>query len=788
MTSFARMKKSPGSATLRNFRKWENRLVLLDAILDTKPFLKKVAYTKIRQFASEALAYEINDMRGIHNEAKRYTLLLCLLFQTQINTRDELIEMFLRRMKRVHNTAQENLKNLQDKHREMEEELIAVFGQVLQHAKIVETNEVLGEKVRELLEARGGVEAIDTRFNMVTAYHHNNYFPLLWPVHKSNRAVIFRVLDSIEICSSTQDVTLLRALDFIRKHRNTRKDLLPPEIGLQFTTQRWVSLIQKKTHFGILYDRRSLEVCVFIHLAEALQSGDLYVENSGVYSDHRKQLEPWSECLKRLPDYCQELGLPDTASEFVKSLRQQLTTVANKIDKGFPKNSELTIDSDGTPHLKRQKVSVLPKGLDEFKDQVYGRMPERNLLDILRNVQHWSNYSRCFSPPAGTDAKLSDPHSSYLYTVFGFGCNLGASQTARHAPKNIHRQTLRRVNTQHINATKLEAASNKVISEYARFELPEFWGKSNVVIADGTQTELRKNNLLGEQHIRYDGFGGIAYHHISGEYIALFSHFISCGVWEAVYILDALILNQSVYQPDTLHADTQGQSEPVFGLAYLLGIKLYPRMRTWNDVAFYRPDGNAKYEHIDKIFKKTINWELIETHWQDLMQVVLSIQAGKVLSSMLLRRLNGHNRRNKLYRAFRELGRVMRTLFLLRYISEEDLRHTIRAETTKVESYNNFQDWISFGGEIIKSGDPVEQAKQIKYANLIANSIMLHNVSDLTGILNEMASEGIVITKELVSCLSPYIREHIRRFGRYDVDMTERPPDLDPRPVPIDEQ
>ncbi|NOI26770.1 Tn3 family transposase [Vibrio mediterranei] len=211
-------------------------------------------------------------------------------------------------------------------------------------------------------------------------------------------------------------------------------------------------------------------------------------------------------------------------------------------------------------------------------------------------------------------------------------------------------------------------------------------------------------------------------------------------------------------------------------------------MRTWNGVAFYRPNGNAKYEHIDKIFKKTINWELIETHWQDLMQVVLSIQAGKVLPSMLLRRLNSHNRRNKLYRAFRELGRVMRTLFLLRYISEEDLRHTIRAETTKVESYNNFQDWISFGGEIIKSGDPVEQAKQIKYANLIANSIMLHNVSDLTGVLNEMASEGIVITKELVSCLSPYIREHIRRFGRYDVDMTERPPDLDPRPVPVDEQ
>ena len=167
------------------------------------------------------------------------------------------------------------------------------------------------------------------------------------------------------------------------------------------------------------------------------------------------------------------------------------------------------------------------------------------------------------------------------------------------------------------------------------------------------------------------------------------------------------------------------------------------------------------------------------------MQVVLSIQAGKALPSMLLRKLNSHNRRNKLYRAFRELGCVTRTLFLLRYTSEADLRHTIRAETTKIESYNDFLDWVSFGGQIIKSGDPVEQTKLIKYTNLVANSIMLQNVVDLTNTLAQMASEGYTITKELVACLSPYIRDQIRRFGKYDVDMEEHPPRLDPKSVPI---
>ncbi|MBI3605666.1 MAG: Tn3 family transposase [Nitrospirae bacterium] len=34
-----------------------------------------------------------------------------------------------------------------------------------------------------------------------------------------------------------------------------------------------------------------------------------------------------------------------------------------------------------------------------------------------------------------------------------------------------------------------------------------------------------------------------------------------------------------------------------------------------------------------------INWKLIETHWEDMMQVVLSIKMGKISSSVLLRKL-----------------------------------------------------------------------------------------------------------------------------------------------------
>ncbi|MGI9289534.1 MAG: transposase [Pseudomonadales bacterium] len=349
----------------------------------------------------------------------------------------------------------------------------------------------------------------------------------------------------------------------------------------------------------------------------------------------------------------------------------------------------------------------------------------------------------------------------------------------------MDRQTLGRINAQHINSEKLEAALRDLINEYARFHLPEFWGKGQAAITDGTHIELTENTLLGERHVRYGGYGGIAYHHISDNYVALFCNFIACGVWEAVYLFDGLVQNISEIQPDTLHADTQGQSEPVFGLAHVLGIKLFPRMRNWSDVTFYRPTKETKYAHIDGLFTDTIDWNLIERHWQDIMQIVISIQAGKVLPSMILRRLGSRNRKNKLYRALRELGRVERTIFLLRYISEHEFRFGIRAETTKIESFHSFLDWIAFGGSIIKSGDPVEQTKRMKYMDVVANAIMLQNVVDLTEVLNSMAEDGITITPELLGGLSPYMREHILRFGQWMLNMEDKPPPLRPRTVPV---
>jgi len=77
-------------------------------------------------------------------------------------------------------------------------------------------------------------------------------------------------------------------------------------------------------------------------------------------------------------------------------------------------------------------------GLKVFEETIRSKMPERHLLDILKYTDVWTEYTRNFGPPSGSELKLSDSIRRYLLTIFGYGCNLGPSQTARHVPSMIN--------------------------------------------------------------------------------------------------------------------------------------------------------------------------------------------------------------------------------------------------------------------------------------------------------------------------------------------------------------
>jgi TnpA family transposase len=216
-------------------------------------------------------------------------------------------------------------------------------------------------------------------------------------------------------------------------------------------------------------------------------------------------------------------------------------------------------------------------------------------------------------------------------------------------------------------------------------------------------------------------------------------------------------------------------------LAYLLDIELMPRIRSWQDLHLFRPGAGVRYTHIDSLFTAIIDWELIEAHLPDMLRDALSIRAGRLLPSAILRRLATYSRKNRLYFAFRELGRAIRTDFLLRYLSLIELRRVIQAATNKSEHFNRYAQWVSFGSSgltAVVARD--EQRKMIKYNHLVANLLIFHTAVGMTRVLDDLTAEGYgpAITAEALAGTSPYLTEHLNRFGSYVLDLSTPPPPL----------
>ena len=252
-TPFNRLKQAPGPATPKTIRLWVERLEWLRRTVDPDLALEGIAHTKLRQFAAEAAAMEVSDLLDVAHPGRRHTLLLALLRQARMRCRDELVEMMLRRIWRTQALAKEQLEALQDQHRDIEEALIGVFGQVLETAQAQDTDAAFGSRVRAVLSEQGGVDALAAQCETVSAWHRGNDLPLLWPIHARHRAVLFRLVDLLDIRSATQDRSLLDAWTVVNTHRHARRPDVQADIDLGFASQRWRSFVVR---------RRSTEIVV----------------------------------------------------------------------------------------------------------------------------------------------------------------------------------------------------------------------------------------------------------------------------------------------------------------------------------------------------------------------------------------------------------------------------------------------------------------------------------------------------------------------------------------------
>ena len=115
----------------------------------------------------------------------------------------------------------------------------------------------------------------------------------------------------------------------------------------------------------------------------------------------------------------------------------------------------------------------------------------------------------------------------------------------------------------------------------------------------------------------------------------------------------------------------------------------------------------------------------------------------------------------------------------MQYLRDDELRSTIQGTTNKNESFNGFIKWISFGGNELRENNRADQRKIIKYNHLVANCLIFYNVYSISLILNEYVNnDGYKLTDEILSGLSPYITQHINRFGKYELDLDRKPNEI----------
>jgi len=755
--------------------------------------LADVPAVRVQHLAAEARTLDAARMMALE-PSKRVTLAAALLAVQTARARDDLGTMVVRQMQHIHAQGKKALARYREEEAPRADalvgtlrDLVAAHGQEGTAAeRFAAMDAVIGQRGERL------VEECDAHL----AQAGNNYYAFLWRYYRSHRATLFTLLSALTLRSTTQETGVEEALRFLRDNTRRSGPWLPivrvthtpggerqttPLVDLSWIPDGWWRLVtgeRTRARLPERVDRRHFEVCVFSQVLWDLKSGDLCIVGSAEFADHTRQLIPWAEYERKVAAYGAMLGLPVDGAAFVAHVRDGLEETARATDRAFPTNKAVRLEK-GELILTRSEPRPEPESLPELQALLATQMPPLGILDALTETAHWLGWPRFFGPISGHDAKLDDPFARYLATVFCYGCQIGPAQLARSLEGYDRRQVLW-INQRHITEEDLDRAIACVVAAYHQFSLPHCWGAPGRVAADGTQWELYENNLLSERHIRYGDYGGIGYYHIAGTYIARFSHFMSCGALEGLYILDPFFATADEGLPDALHSDTHGQSATIFGLAYLLGIQLMPRIRGWKGLTWCRPRPESHYEHIDALFSDTVDWDLIATHLPDMLRVALSIREGRLTPSTILRRLGTYSRKNRLYHAFWELGRVVRTQFLLQYMADADLRTTIQAALNKNESFNNFVQWVAFGGGgVITENDRLDQRKSVKYTHLVANCLIFSTVAHLSRTLTRLHNEGYVLDPAAVAALSPYMTPHLNRLGRYTLDVLRVPQPLE---------
>jgi TnpA family transposase len=121
------------------------------------------------------------------------------------------------------------------------------------------------------------------------------------------------------------------------------------------------------------------------------------------------------------------------------------------------------------------------------------------------------------------------------------------------------------------------------------------------------------------------------------------------------------------------------KSEIAFGFCRLLGFQLMPRLKNIYEQKLCLVDAAdaEQYPKLRLILSRAINWDLIRQQYDQMVKYATALRLGTAETEAILRRFTRTGLQHPTYRAFLELGKAVKTIFLCRYLSSEALRREI---------------------------------------------------------------------------------------------------------------
>ena len=180
--------------------------------------------------------------------------------------------------------------------------------------------------------------------------------------------------------------------------------------------------------------------------------------------------------------------------------------------------------------------------------------------------------------------------------------------------------------------------------------------------------------------------------------LAQVAHYSLALTREAAYVIDGLMEN-SVVKSEIHSTDTDGYSEVIFGVTHFLSIFSAPRIKGIKHQVLSMFPAGYKVRYRGKGYKilptHVINVKIIKEFYDEILRFMATIKLKRSTASQLLSRLNSYSTQHKLYQALKEFGKIIKSIFILKYLDDVKLRQSIEKQLSLIENNNKFSKAIA---------------------------------------------------------------------------------------------